>query len=682
VSRERDAEDDAPMADRDARRAEELRRLIAHHDWRYHVLAAPEIADAEYDRLFRELADLEARRPELKTADSPTLRIGGAPLPGFSKVAHDPPLLSIDNGYEESELCEWHQRLLDYLGVKELPSPLVAEPKLDGLSCKLVYEEGRLVVGATRGSGDEGEEVTANVRTLRSIPLRLRGEPPRRLDLRGEVVIRRAEFERLNRELALRGERTFANPRNLAAGALRQLDPRTTAARPLEFHAHSLGRVEGGPALKRHSEALAWFESLGFKTLRRSSIVGSLEQVVDHYGDLLRRRDQLEIEMDGIVVKVDDYALQERLGFRARSPRWALAFKFPARQATTRVLDIVVQVGRNGTLTPVASLAPVALAGVTIASATLHNKREVERLGVRIGDAVLIERAGDVIPKVVQVVESARTGEEREFRFPDRCPVCGTMAAAEADAVAVRCPNQSCPARVKRRLDHFVGRSAMEIEGLGERLIDQLVDRALVKRAADLYRLTSESLVELDRMGEKSAANLLEQIERSKRRPLSALLFALGVPEIGEAAAERIAAHFETLERLRAATAEEIGTILTIGPVAGDSLFHFLDGAEGRRLLDELVELGIRPAPPARSGGPLEGKTFLFTGTLSVLTRAEAETRVKARGATLLSGVSSRLNYLVAGEKPGSKLKKAQELGVAVLNEQQFLALIEAGPAA
>jgi DNA ligase (NAD+) len=664
--------------DREGERAQELRRLIAHHDWRYHVLDAPEISDAEYDALYRELVELEGRHPELVTADSPTRRIGGAVVEGFAAVAHDPPLLSIDSGFEESELREWHARLLAHLNVAELPSPLVAEPKLDGLSCKLVFEEGRLAVGATRGSGDVGEDVTGNVRTIRSLPLKLLGDAPRRLDVRGEVVMQREDFARLNRDLAERGEKTFANPRNLAAGTLRQVDPRLTAARPLDFYAYAIGRIEGGPRLESHSAAIAWLETLGLKTLRRHATSGTIDDIVAWYRGLLARRDDFPIEMDGVVVKVDAYALQERLGFRSKSPRWALAWKFPPRQATTRVLDIGVNVGRTGTLTPGAVLEPVPLAGVTITNVTLHNRNEVARLGVKIGDVVLIERAGDVIPRVVQVVESRRTGAERDFVFPDRCPACGTAVAVEPDQVAVRCPNAACPARVKRSLEHFVGRLGMDIEGLGEKLIVQLVDGGLVRSPADLYRLDAPRLLELERMGEKSAANLLAQIERSKTRPLSAFLYALGVPEVGETAADRIAARFESIERLRAAPVEEIAGIHGIGPVAAENLVGFL-GGEGAALVDALLAAGVRPAAPVRTGRKLEGKSFLFTGGLSKLTRAEAEARVKSQGGALLSAVSRRLDYLVAGEKPGSKLKKAQELGVAVLDEEQFLALLEAG---
>ena len=668
--------------DDDTLRAAELRRQIAHHDWRYHVLDQPEIADVEYDRLLRELIAIEARRPDLVTPDSPTQRVSGRPRDGFATVPHDPPLLSLDNSFDIVELREWHQRLLSHLGVEKLPGDLVAEPKFDGLSCKLIFEDGLITVGATRGSGSEGEDVTANVRTIRSIPLKLRGEFPRRLDVRGEVILPRKEFEALNRELASRGETTYANPRNFAAGTLRQLDARITAARPLDFYAYALGRVDGGPKLTGHAQSLEWLESLGLKTPRPFSSRGDLESVIALYQKLETGRDAFPIELDGIVVKVDDFELQRRLGFRSRSPRWAQALKFPARQATTKVKEITVQVGRNGTLTPVAELEPVALAGVTITNATLHNQEEIARLGVMVGDTVLIERAGDVIPKVVQVVTSLRSGAERPFVFPTHCPVCGTAAVKEADFVAVRCPNEKCPGRLKRRLDHFVSRNAMDVEGFGEKLILQLVDRGLVRGFADLYRLTAETLVALERMGEKSAKNLLANLDKSRTRPLSAFLFALGVPEIGEAAAETIALQFGTLEALRAADVEAVATIHGIGPRAAESLVGYLKSEAGRTAVDELLALGVAPQPVVRGRGPLEGKSFLFTGTLAGMTRAEAEARVKAKGGSLLSSVSARLSYLVAGDKPGSKLKKAQELGVTVLDEAAFLDLIgKDGPA-
>ena len=668
-------------SERDAERAAFLRREIARHDRLYHVLDRPEIADAEYDALFAELKALEARRPDLVVAESPTQRVGAEPLAGFTTVAHDPPLLSLDNNYDEADVREWHQRLLDHLGVTALDSPLAAEPKLDGLSCRLVYEHGRLVLAATRGNGDQGEDVTANVRTIASVPLLLADGAPPRLDLRGEVVMPRREFDQLNRTLAAAGEKTYANPRNLAAGTLRQLDPQKVAQRPLEFRVWALGRVDGAPTPATHSAAMQWLGLLGFKTVARDGCVGDLDAVLRWYRELLDRRDEFPIELDGVVLKVDAFALQERLGFTARSPRFARAWKFPARQATTRVRDIVVQVGRSGTLTPVAVLEPVQLSGVTITNVTLHNAAEIARLGVRIGDLVLVERSGDVIPKVVQVADGARSGSEREFRFPESCPECKTAVVKEADFVAVRCPNPGCPARLLRGLDHFVGRSAFDLEGFGEKLLAQLIAGGHVRTPADLFRLDFETLRNLERMGDKSARNLLDRVAAAKRRPLDRFLFALGIPDIGETAAQQIAQHFATLERVRAATQKDVEAIHGLGPASAASLVDYLQSAAGKALLDALSAAGVEALPvvPA-GGGPFEGKTFLFTGTLPTLTRAEAEARVKARGGTLLSGVSKKLSYLVVGDAPGSKLKKAQELAIPVLDEAQFLALLERGP--
>ena len=660
----------------DAERAATLRREIARHDRLYHVHDRPEIADAEYDALFAELQAIEARRADLVVPESPTQRVGGAVLSGFASVAHDPPLLSLDNTYVEADVREWHQRLLDHLGVAELPSPLVAEPKLDGLSCRLVYERGKLVLAATRGSGDIGEDVTANVRTIRSVPLELAPGAPERLDLRGEVVLPRRDFDQLNRALAANGEKTYANPRNLAAGTIRQLDPRLVAARPLEFRVWTLGKVDGGESPATHSAALVWLETLGFKTVGRDGCVGDLDSILAWYAQLLARRDDYPIEIDGVVLKVDAYALQQRLGFTARSPRFARAWKFPARQATTRVVAIQVQVGRTGTLTPVAVLEPVALSGVTISHVTLHNREEIARLGVRIGDTVLIERSGDVIPKVVQVIASARPADAAEYVFPTACPVCKNTVVSDGDFVAVRCPNFACPARVQKRIEHFVGRSAFDIEGLGEKLIEQLVAAGHVKSVADLFGLKLAALVALERMGEKSAQNVLEAISLARHRPLARLLFALGIPDIGETAAEQVATHFKTLAAVRVATVEEVEAIHGLGPSSAKGLVDFMQGVDGGALLDALAAAGVEALPAEKQGGTLEGKTFLFTGALPTLTRAEAEARVKAQGGTLLSGVSKKLTYLVVGDAPGSKLKKANEFGVTVLDEPQFLALL------
>ena len=662
--------------DEDARRAAELAQTLRHHEHRYYVLDDPEIADEEFDHLLHELEEIETRRPDLVRPDSPTQRVGGQPVEGFPEARHDPPLLSLANGYEESEIREWYERLLSHLGVESLPCDLVAEPKLDGISCKMVYERGTLAVAATRGNGEVGEDVSPNVRTIRSVPLRLQDPSPARLDVRGEIVMGVQEFAAMNEALADAGEKTFANPRNFVGGTVRQLDPKLAASRPLDLFVYAIGAVDG-EAQQSHSASLKWLEARGLKTLARHTRAGSLEDVVEHYQQLLETREQFPYEMDGVVIKVDDFEVQQRLGMRSRSPRWAIAFKFPARQATTQIEDIAVQIGRNGTLTPVAQLAPVSLSGVTITSATLHNRDEIERLGVRIGDTVLLERAGDVIPKVVKVIESRRTGDEREYQFPGECPVCGSKAVSAEDEVAVRCSNSTCPGRVKKVIRHFVGRDAMDIEGLGDKLIDQLVDRGMIASAGDLYGLDRDALIELDRMGEKSVDNLLEGLEKSKRRPLAGFLFALGIPFIGQTVALAIADHARALDALRTATEEELGAIHGIGPKAIGSLLEFLHSTEGSALLDVLASAGVSPAPPIETGKALEGRSFLFTGSLAEITRGEAEAQVKAHGGRVASGISKKLGTLVVGAKPGSKLAKARDWGIEIMEEAQFRALLE-----
>ena len=660
------------------RKLEDLRRQIRHHDSQYYVLDDPEISDTEYDRLFRELEQIEHDHPDWITPDSPTQRVGAPPSSAFAPVAHDPALLSLANGYEEAEVREWHGRLLTQLAVDALPCDLIAEPKLDGVSLKLLYEKDSLAVAATRGDGSVGEDVTPNARTIRSVPLRLSEPVAGNLDVRGEVVMSRTDFDRLNAELLDRGEKTYANPRNLTGGALRQLDPAVTASRPLEFYAYQLARAEE-LGLESHSAALAYLESRGLKTLRTRSRVGSLEQVLEHYAVLLEERDHFPIEMDGVVVKVDSFAVQRALGARSRSPRWALAYKFPARRATTVVEKIHVQVGRNGTLTPVAQLAPVQLAGVTITSATLHNRDEIERLDVREGDTVLLERAGDVIPKVLEVLHSARPASAQTYAFPKSCPACGAPAESQEGEVAVRCSNRHCPARLHKQIQHFVARGAMDVEGMGEKLIDQLLARELIREIPDLYRLTREQLCDLERMAEKSADNVLAQLEASKERSLGRLLFALGIAHVGQSVADAIAAEVGNLDALLAADPESLERVAGVGPKAAQSLHDALHEGGLADTIAQLVELGLKPAAPVvrnTGGGRLAGKTFLFTGTLADLTRDDAAAKVRAEGGKVVSGVSKKLSYLVAGEKPGSKLAKAEKLGVPVLDQDEFLRLV------
>ena len=665
-----------------AARAKSLREQLRHHEWRYYVLDDPEIADVEYDALLNELAELERDHPDLRDPNSPTQRVGGQPVEGFDTVPHDPPLLSLANGYDEAEMREWADRLLQHLGVEELPCPLVAEPKLDGISCKVIYRDGRFELAATRGNGEVGEDVASNIRTIRSLPMQLRPPAPSYLDVRGEVILGRSQFDALNRELSERDEKTFANPRNLVGGTLRQLDPRLAASRPLEVYFFAIGKVEG-VQLEGHWQTLEWLEERGLPTLRKKSQQGDLDRVLGHYDKLLKHRDRENLEMDGVVVKVDDLKVQQQLGSRSKSPRWAIAYKFPARQATTRLDAIHIQVGRNGTLTPVAELAAVSLAGVTVTSATLHNRDEIERLGVRLGDTVLVERAGDVIPKIVKVIESKRDGSEQEWSFPTHCPECQSEANSTEDEVAIRCPNLRCPGRLLRQIDHYVGRNAMDIEGLGDKLIQQLLEVGLVTDLADLYQLQVDALAGLERMGEKSAQNLADQIERSKTRPLPNFLFALGVPFVGQSVAEALAEHAQTLEALREAEQDELETVHGVGPKAAESLIAYFQSEDGAQRLDRLMASGVRPAPVERApeGGAFEGQSFLFTGTLSQMTRNEAAALVKARGGRIASGVSKKLDHLVAGAKPGSKLKKAESLGIDVLTEEDFVALIERTPA-
>ena len=664
-------------------RVAELIDEIRRHDRLYFVEAAPVISDAEYDALVRELTALERAHPELLRPDSPTQRVGGAPVASLTPAEHRRPMLSLANTYDRAEVDAWVESLGSFLGVDARQLVFACEPKLDGLALEVIYEHGRLARAITRGDGRVGDDVTHTVRTIRNLPQSLRAagggapggaRPPALLEVRGEAIMTRATFERVNRERVEAGEEAFINPRNLASGTLKLLDPAVAASRPLSFMGYGLGEADGLQAAG-HAEAMERLAALGLPTAGALALRGTLEEVVAHHDALLARRDSLPFEVDGTVIKVDDFALQERLGERSKSPRWAIAYKFPARQGTSVVLDIHVQVGRTGALTPVALIAPVHVAGVTIESVTLHNKDEIARLGVKVGDRVLIERAGDVIPKIVAVTQA---GPGEPWRLPDRCPVCGTPVQPVEGEVALRCPNTRCPGVLERRVEHFVSRLAMDIEGLGEKLIAQLVRGGHVRELADLYRLEEATLLDLERMGETSARKLLARIEASKTRPLPRLLYALGIRHVGETAAEVLAAHWPTLAALRAASEDELQQVADIGPAVAASVRRFLDDPDEAANLDHLLERGVDPAPPAAAagGGPLAGQSFLFTGTLSQLSRREAQERVKALGAKLLSAVSAHLDVLVVGEKPGSKLKKAQELGVKVLSEEEFVALL------
>jgi DNA ligase (NAD+) len=655
---------------------ERLRREIEHHDHRYHVLDDPEISDAEYDELFRRLEALEREHPELVTEDSPTRRVGATPASGFATVTHRHQMLSLQNATTREELREFDARIRRFLGRDRIA--YVGEPKMDGVAVELVYEDGVLTVGSTRGDGITGENVTANIRTIKSVPLRLRAQDravPARLEVRGEVYLPLAAFRALNREREEAGQPVFANPRNATAGSLKQLDSRITASRPLDLVCHGVGAIDG-VQLATHAELLATLGALGLKPVPQSRVLETLDDADAYYDELAARRDELPFEIDGVVVKVNDVALQRRLGQVSRSPRWAVAWKFKPRQATTTVLKIFPSVGRTGVLTPAAELTPVAVGGVTVRNATLHNMDEVDRKDIRIGDHVLIERAGDVIPYVVKVLTEKRTGAEARFVMPAHCPICGARVVRPEDEVAYRCTGADCPAQLKQRLQFFAHRGAMDIEGLGEKLVGQLVDKGLVKHLPDVYGLDLATLVELERMGEKSATNLLAQIERSKHTTLPRFLTALGIRQVGEATARALAEHFGTLDAVLDASLEQLQEVRDVGPEVAASIRQFFDEPGNRTLVARLRAAGVSPAPIERRAGPLAGKKFVLTGGLAAMTRPEAQRRIEALGGRVVTSVSKETDFVVVGAEAGSKLAKAEKLGVPRLDEDAFLRML------
>ncbi|MBK7250864.1 MAG: NAD-dependent DNA ligase LigA [Gammaproteobacteria bacterium] len=669
------------MRARAAARAEELRRLIEHHNYRYYVLDDPEITDAEWDRLFAELGALEADHPELVAPDSPTQRIGARPADAFGQIVHRLPMLSLENAFSEEDVREFDLRTRDRLKVQG-DIEYAVEPKLDGLAVTVIYERGRYARAATRGDGVRGEDVTANVRTVRSVPLVLRGDVPALLEARGEVFMPRAGFERLNAEARARGEKTFANPRNAAAGSLRQLDPRITAARPLEVFFYGLGEIEGSTPPERQSALLAQLRSWGLRVCPEASIVRGVEGCLEYFRRIGARRASLPYQIDGVVYKVDRRADQDRLGSAVRAPRWALAHKFPADEARTVVRGVEFQVGRTGALTPVARLEPVFVGGVTVSNATLHNMDEIERKDVRIGDTVVIRRAGDVIPEIVRVVPERRPADAIRVGLPARCPVCGSPVMREAQDAVARCSGRRrCAAQNREWLRHFASRRAMDIDGLGEQLLGQLVARGLVATPADLYALSAEELAGLERMGEKSARNLLEAIDRSRSTTLPRFLFALGIPDVGEVTALALASEFGTLEALAAADIEHVQRTPNVGPVIALSIREFFADPVNQQIIGELRARGVHWAPqesvPATK--PLAGSTFVMTGTLAAMTREEVEERLRALGAKVSGSLSGKTGYLVVGADPGSKLQRAQALGIATLDEPQLLELLRTG---
>jgi DNA ligase (NAD+) len=663
--------------DADAR-ARELRREIQRHDYLYHVLDAPEISDAEYDRLFRELREIEEAHPDLVTPDSPTQRVGGAPQSAFGSVRHSVPMLSLDNAFAEDDVREFDARVKRGLDLAEDAAvDYVCEPKIDGLAIELVYEKGVFARGSTRGDGTTGEDVSANLRTVKSVPLRLRGDDaPALLEVRGEVYLEKAKFADLNRAQEEAGKPTFANPRNAAAGSLRQLDTRITASRPLRFFAYALGLAEGFAA-ERHREILTRLTALGFHVNPLARDAHGIDAVIDAYRDLHAKRETLPYEIDGMVIKVDRLELERRLGTKSRSPRWALAFKFEPIEATTIVDDLFVSVGRTGVLTPVAMLRPVRVGGVEVSRATMHNEDEVLRKDVRVGDTVVVHRAGDVIPEVEKVVDPDRPGRGAPFKMPEKCPVCGGGITRYEGEVAHRCVNAACPAQVKERIRHFASKRAMDVEHLGDRTVEQLVEKGLVSDVADLYRLETKDLVELEGFAEKSAENLIAAIERSKQTTLSRFLHALGVRHVGEVTAKVLARAFPTIEAIEKASLEDLQRVREVGPELAAAVRGFFDEPKNRDLVERLEKAGVTIAPDEQpEGRALEGKTFVFTGTLA-MKREDAKALVDLQGGHVSGSVSGKTDFVVAGEDAGTKLDKAKKLGVKILTEAEFLDLVK-----
>ena len=662
------------------KRADELRRQLAALNYRYYVLDDPEVPDAEYDRLMQELRLLEARHPEIVTPDSPTQRVSGAAAAQFGAVVHRVPMLSLRNAFADEEVADFDRRAHERLGTSA-DIDYMAEPKLDGLAVTLSYERGRLARAATRGDGATGEDVTANVRTIRSVPLILHGEAPRLFEARGEVFMPLSGFRAMNEAARARGEKLFVNPRNAAAGALRQLDAQITAKRPLEVIFYAAGAIEGAPLPARQSELLELLRSLGLRTSSEARLVHGLAGCLEYYRKLAARRAKLPYQIDGVVYKVDQRADQEKLGFVSREPRWALAHKFPAEEELTQVQNVEFQVGRTGTLTPVARLTPVFVGGATVSNVTLHNMDEIERNDIRVGDTVVVRRAGDVIPEVVRVVLERRPKKGTQpIKLPSRCPICGSPVVRVAGEAAARCTGGfTCRAQRQEALRHFASRRALDIEGLGDKIVEQLVEADLVNSPDELYSLTAEELAGLARMGEKSAAKLVAAIAKSKETSLPRVLFALGIRDVGEATALALARHFGSLERLMAADAAAIQEVPDIGPVVAASVAMFLASAAHRKVIANLRAHGVHWADIERTpaaAAPLAGKTFVVTGTLASMSREEAQERLRSLGARVSSSVSAKTTYLVHGSEPGSKLAKASELGVELLDETALLELL------
>jgi DNA ligase (NAD+) len=664
------------------KRIEDLRQALHRHNYRYYILDDPEISDAEYDRMMQELIRLETDYPELSSPDSPSLRVGSPPIEKFESIEHSIPMLSLDNGFDDSDIIEFDRRIKRNLNI-DAEIFYTAEPKLDGVAVELVYENSRLVTASTRGDGFSGELITPNVRTIRTVPLKLHNgkenKVPSILEVRGEVFIGKNAFKRLNTERLDENLPPFANPRNAAAGSLRQLDSKITAKRPLEIFIYGVGRVTD-LTLESHWDMLVALQEFGFKINPHIRPKITIEEVIGCYRELSEKRHLLPYDIDGMVIKIDSFAYQRSLGATSRSPRWAIAYKFKAIQETTRIINIDVQVGRTGTLTPVAHLIPVGIGGVTVSRATLHNEDEIIRKDIKIGDTVLVQRAGDVIPEVVKVITSKRTGEEKSFNMPFRCPICNSSVVRSENEAALRCINTSCPAQVKERIKHFASKGAFDIDGLGDKLIEQLVEKKLLRSYADIFLLNADVLKNLERMGAKSGANIVQAVEISKQIPLNRFIYALGIRHVGEHVAGILARFYKSLEKLRAATLEELESIDGIGPVVAQSIVDFFGQHENQKIVKEMIDSGIRILETASGKeNVLAGKTFVFTGALETMTRGEAKKRIEAAGGKVSGSVSRNTDYLVVGASPGSKLNRAEELGVEIIDENTLKGLIAAG---
>jgi DNA ligase (NAD+) len=655
-----------------------LRESLNHHNHLYYVLDQPEISDAEYDRLFDELSNLEKAYPELITPDSPTQRVGASPLEAFNTVKHSLPMLSLNKATTEPEFLDFHRRVLELSAADEKIIRYAVEPKFDGLAVEVIYRNGLFSVGSTRGDGIVGEDVTLNLRTIKSIPLRLMGKKvPDLIEVRGEVIMNKEDFARLNKEREKSGEPLFANPRNAAAGSVRQLDSGVTNTRHLTMFAHGTGLVSG-KGLTNQWDTLLYLKDAGFKVSEHTALCENTGQVKDYYQKMLKRRDDLPYEIDGIVIKLNDFELQRKLGEISRSPRWAVAWKFPAQQEHTIVRNIIVSVGRTGALTPVAILEPVRVAGVEVSRATLHNEDEVRKKDVRIGDTVVIQRAGDVIPEVVKVVESQRTGKERPFVMPDKCPVCGSKVERQEGEAVRRCTGMACPAQIKENLAHFASKGAMDIEGLGYNYLEQMVDKGIIEDPADLYVLRKEDLMKMDRMGDKLAQNLLDAIDRSRKPNLANLIYAMGIRNVGTHLADVLARNFKSVDHLAEQSVEDLIRVHEIGPIVAQSIYNFFREPKNINVLEKLKKGGVL-FPVEKSEfkeTPFEGKTFVLTGGLDSMTRDEARKAVEGLGGRVSSSVSKKTDFVVVGKDPGSKLDDARRLGIKTLNEEEFKNLL------